>query len=186
VSGPSEPAGSADGVVDANLDQLPSLLGRQVRIGGTLRRIDESVLTLDDDTATALARIEDGVDAISPPLEPGEVLNLTGRVVESADGVEVATRARDVIRAAALPAETEPPASGGTVPPPARDCSHTSGAPDASGQAIRLALALVAACVAAFAAIAGGAVVLRSRRHDRASPEGTPTAPRGPEPDTPA
>jgi DNA/RNA endonuclease YhcR with UshA esterase domain len=184
ILGPTDPAGSADGVVDAKLVQLPSLVGRWVRIGGTLRDVEASVLTLDDDTATALARIEDGVDAILPPLEPGEVLNLTGRVVSSAEGVEVAARARDVIRAAALPAGTDPPSTGA---PPARDSAPTAGtAADVSGQAIRLALALTASCVATFAALAAGVVVLRSRRRDRAGPDETPTAPRGPEPHAPA
>ena len=44
---------AAGGVVDATLVQLPSLVGRDVRIGGTLERVEGSLLTLDDGTASA-------------------------------------------------------------------------------------------------------------------------------------
>jgi hypothetical protein len=179
--------GPAPGLIDARLEQLPTLVGWNVRVGGTLVSVEEAVLTLDDGTGTGSARIEDDVAIISPPLRPGEVLNLTGRVMAMPDGVIIATRAREVIRAAALEAsagsEPQPTGAIATLDPATAPADSVG---DDSGTATRLGLALAVACLAAFAAVAGGALVFRSSRRERGRNGDPRVADGGPGPTGPA
>jgi hypothetical protein len=138
------------------------------------------LLTLDDGAATAHARVEDGLDGIAPPLQLGEVLNLTGRVMDGTDGIEVATHARDIVRAAVLTA-TAADGSPWSLPSVNPDAgSATVNEPASPSDTTRLALALAVACLAAFVAVVGGLVLVRAWRHSRRRPDDPPVATSGP------
>ena len=93
-SGSTRPSGNAAGgaaggtpggtgasvVADADLVDLPGLVGRQVRVGGLVTAVEDGGLRLDDGTATArIVLVGTAADLLSM-LRPGDALNATGTV----------------------------------------------------------------------------------------------------------
>jgi hypothetical protein len=181
-------------VVDTTLDSLTGLAGRHVRVSGALRRVDRSLLTMDDGAT------------FTPPLAPGEVLNVTGVVAErDVGGWEVLARSEALVRASSLSLPTPVPTladiasviASSATPSPATATAPARVLPDGAGQTDPLGLgpALWVGAVAALVVVIGGVLVTRPlRRHEPgghlltrpavAAPPAPPTRP-GEGPDRP-
>jgi len=162
-----------DAVVDSTLDALTGLAGRHVRVSGALRRVDRSLLTIDDGSASAFIQLLDGDATFQPPLQPGEVLNVTG-VVAARDlgGWEVVARSEALVRASALalPTVAPSPAAAALVasaPPSAAPVAGYTPDPAstaASSDMLRLGFALAVAAVMALMVMVGGVLATRPLR----------------------
>jgi hypothetical protein len=69
---------------DANLADLAALAGRTVRVGGLVGDLLPGGFTLDDGTATGPVVLEGAAADLLPLVEPGDAINVVGRI-ESTD-----------------------------------------------------------------------------------------------------
>jgi hypothetical protein len=156
----------------ATFGRLHVFRGATVQVGGRLERISGQQLLLDDGTAEGSVRLLDVVAPLEPTLRVGEVLNVTGRVRETAPHryEVVVASAADVRRASALRSGTLPPTLDETallaaaMPLPAATEALTTHAPPADAPSFPGAsLLLIAALAAAAGLTLGGAVALHRR-----------------------
>ncbi len=80
----SPAAGVIAAAPDANLADLASLAGRTVRVGGLVGDLLPGGFTLDDGTATGPVVLEGAAADLLPLIEPGDAINVVGRI-ESTD-----------------------------------------------------------------------------------------------------
>ena len=80
---------AAAGAPDADLIDLPTLLGRLVRVGGLVADLRPDGVMLDDGTAIGRVVLRGNALALLPLLEPDDAINVTGRVDELEDGPAV-------------------------------------------------------------------------------------------------
>jgi hypothetical protein len=71
---------------DANLADLPSVAGRTVRVGGLVGDLLPGGFTLDDGTATGSVVLEGAAADLLPLIEPGDAINVVGRVESTGRG----------------------------------------------------------------------------------------------------
>ena len=83
-SGPGRQRASSPRLPDANLADLASLAGRTVRVGGLVGDLLPGGFTLDDGTATGPVVLEGAAADLLPLIEPGDAINVVGRI-ESTD-----------------------------------------------------------------------------------------------------
>jgi hypothetical protein len=158
----------ASGAVVARLADLPRLVGRRVRIGATVATSDGTTITLRDGSATGRVRLTGELPSGEAPLEPGEVVNVTGTVArpEGRGDPEVVAAPADLTRASrlALPSAAAAPLTTVTAEVTVPD----GVSPDATGsQAAHPGtpwLALVTVVLAAIVLAIGGAFAWRDRR----------------------
>ncbi len=200
---PAAPAGVTttarpDEPLDADLADLPTLVGRLVRVGGVIVAADVHQLTLDDGTAQATVRLPADA-AASAPLATGTAVTLVARVAAtSGGGVDLELRAMADLALAGDPdgaqgPDADPAAVATAPPPPAAQDGATTAAVD-SGTSTAVGLAALVATAALVLLLAGAVRRARapvdggSRRRIRdrlvalapAAPEGPPGAPPGP------
>ncbi|HXX59942.1 MAG TPA: hypothetical protein VEI48_01475, partial [Candidatus Sulfotelmatobacter sp.] len=116
--------------VDADLADLPALLGRLVRVGGVIVAADETQLTLDDGTAQATVRLP-AEAAASPAMAAGTVVTLVARVTVARGGaVELELRAMADLTVAGDPDAAQPPGAdpAATATPPAGEAAQDGAA----------------------------------------------------------
>jgi hypothetical protein len=71
---------------DANLADLASVAGRTVRVGGLVGDLLPGGFTLDDGTATGSVVLEGAAADLLPLIEPGDAINVVGRVESTGRG----------------------------------------------------------------------------------------------------
>ncbi|HEX7346745.1 MAG TPA: OB-fold nucleic acid binding domain-containing protein, partial [Candidatus Limnocylindrales bacterium] len=76
---------AADGVADADLVDLATLVGATVRVGGLVVDLTDDGFTLDDGTATGRVVLTGTAADLVDLVEPGDAINATGRVGEVTD-----------------------------------------------------------------------------------------------------
>ncbi len=104
------PAGAAD----ADLIDLPNLIGRVVRVGGLVADLRPDGVMLDDGTTTGRIVLRGGAIDLLPLLEPDDAINATGRVEVLEDGPAVVVDDPGGISQAGDPVAPDPvhPATG--------------------------------------------------------------------------
>jgi hypothetical protein len=75
--------------MDADLLDLPSLLGRTVRVGGLVVDLRPDGVLLDDGTALGVVVLRGAAADLLPLLEPDDAINAVGRVEQTVDGAVV-------------------------------------------------------------------------------------------------
>jgi hypothetical protein len=75
--------------VDANLIDLETLTGREVRVGGLVVDLRPDGLLLDDGTTTGIVVLREEALAFLPLLEPDDAINAIGHVERLPDGFAV-------------------------------------------------------------------------------------------------
>jgi hypothetical protein len=187
-----------DEPLDADLADLPALVGRLVRVGGVIVAADAYQLTLDDGTAQATVRLPADA-AASTPLPTGTAVTLVARVAAaSGGGVHLELQAMADLALAGDPngaqaPDADPAAATTATPVPAAQDEATTAQVDPGTSAVPGGAALVAA--AALLLLLAAAVrrararldgASRQRIRDRlvamgpAAPEGPSEAPPGP------
>jgi hypothetical protein len=163
------------GTLDANLVDLPSRIGTEVRVGGLVQTVEPDGFQLDDGTAVARIRLTAGAAELAGSILVGDALNAIGRVVRDGATDEVRLDVDDpaaIVLAGDLgdglpaDADTTDPAGGTTEP----DASTApSAAPIALGGTLTdAALPEMSALGIVLVSIASLAVtVLRRRRMQR-------------------
>ena len=184
--------------LDADLADLPALVGRLVRVGGVIVAADVQQLTLDDGTAQATVRLP--ADAAAPaPLATGTAVTLVARVAATmGGGVHLELRAMADLALAGDPNGAQAPdadpvaamtAPAGSV---AKDDAATAEVDPATSAA--LVGAALAAAGAILLLLARGVRRARARLDDAShrrirdrlvalgpvAPESPPAAPPGP------
>jgi len=76
-------------VIDADLDALAAVVGRQVRVGGLVVELRADGFTLDDGTTTGRIALRGAALELLPMIEPDDALNAVGVVEAAADGFTV-------------------------------------------------------------------------------------------------
>ena len=71
---------------DADLSDLAALEGRTVRVGGLVTDLTADGFRLDDGTAVGTVVLEDAAAAAGSLIEPGDAINVVGRVARLEDG----------------------------------------------------------------------------------------------------
>lgn len=195
VAVPAAPAGvstsaAPDGPLDADLADLPALVGRIVRVGGVVVAADTHQLTIDDGTAQATVRLPADA-AASTPLVSGTAVTLVARVATTAGGgVDLELRAMTDLALAGDPDAPQAPdpdaatATATPVPAAQDDATAADVDPGTSAAVAAVALAATAALLLLLAGarrrrrgrVGGGA---RRRIRDRLLALG-PVAPEGP------
>ncbi len=123
--------GGAGAAIDADLSDLASHVGELVRVGGTVSATRIDGLTLDDGTGQAAVRVVGEAATLLPSIEPGDVLNVVGRVERAGDAppVVVTSDPEAVARVGSLgesiPLAAGPTAEGSGVPGAAGDGSES-------------------------------------------------------------
>ncbi len=124
-AGAGTAAQAADTVPDADLADLTSVLGTSVRVGGLVLDLRPDGFVLDDGTAHAPIVLRDDAADWIPLIEPGDAINLTGRVERLEDdtlGVVVSDPASIVLG-------SDPAALGTARAAPASPAPEASDAP---------------------------------------------------------
>jgi hypothetical protein len=140
--------------VDADLADLPALLGRLVRVGGVIVAADQTQLTLDDGTARATVRLP-AEAAASPAMSAGTAVTLVARVaVASGGAVELELRAMADLAVAGDPDAAQlpggdPAATAATATPPAGEAAQDGAATLAVQPAVSAGLDAAALLAAA-------------------------------------
>jgi uncharacterized protein YdeI (BOF family) len=117
-AGASPGATTADGAEDADLVDLPTLVGRIVRVGGLVVDLRPDGFTLDDGTAVGRIVLRDAALEMLALIEPEDALNVTGVVETTADGPQVVvTDPGRVVVAGDPVAAAAPSAVAATVSP---------------------------------------------------------------------
>ncbi|HEY7941931.1 MAG TPA: lamin tail domain-containing protein [Candidatus Limnocylindrales bacterium] len=181
-----------DEPLDADLADLPALLGRVVRVGGVIVAADVHQLTLDDGTAQATVRLPADA-AASTPLPTGTAVTLVARVAAaSGGGMQLELQAMADLALAGDPngaqaPDADPAAATTATPVPAAQDDATTAEVDPGTSAVLGGAALGAA--AALLLLLAGAVrrirarldgASRRRIRDRLVALGPPAAPEGP------
>lgn len=86
TAGPDGSASSTPTAPDADLLDLASFEGRTVRVGGLVTTLTDDGFVLDDGTDVAVVVVTGAATARLPLIEPGDAVNVTGRVTRLADG----------------------------------------------------------------------------------------------------
>jgi hypothetical protein len=72
-------------VVDADLIDLTTFIGKTVRVGGLVVALTDDGFTIDDGTATGRIVLTGAAADLGDLIEPGDAINATGTVAESTD-----------------------------------------------------------------------------------------------------
>ncbi len=84
--------GPPAGPIDVDLARLADHVGETVRVGGLIMDLTATGASLDDGTAVAGIVLEGEAAAYQPLLEPGDAINVTGRVERREEELVVALR----------------------------------------------------------------------------------------------
>jgi hypothetical protein len=167
-----------DGTVVARLADIDRFIGRRVRVGARVgAATDDRSFTLQDGTDVVTVRLADALPASSDPLRPGEVVNVTGTVLETAGGTVLAATSSDVTRAARL---VLPPSALVSPDPAGATGDGTATAEEASPASGPDPVALASLLLVLTAMVIGGAGTLAwGARRRREAPDGPADAPTG-------
>jgi len=162
TSGPVGPAGPTD----VDLAHLADHLGETVRVGGLIVDLTSAGVSLDDGTAVSGVVLEGAAGEYLPLLEPGDAINVTGRVERRAKELIVAVQ--DPAGLARVGDLAEPPSA---PPVPTPEPTRVAVAPrTASTDAFGLGIpgtAGLASLVLISLASAGVTVLRRRQLRDR-------------------
>ncbi|MEA2620576.1 MAG: hypothetical protein QOC97_1349, partial [Chloroflexota bacterium] len=133
ASGSAAGAAFASAAEDADLVDLPSMIGRLVRVGGLVVDLRPDGFTLDDGTAIGRVVLRGTALDQLPLVEPDDALNAIGRVEATANGPVVAVDDPAGLVQAGDPVPAEASSS------PAGTAAALAGPSGAAGPASRLA-----------------------------------------------
>jgi len=155
--------------VDVELGDLAGNVGRIVRVGGLVVVVDGLLVSLDDGSARAVARLPEGAAALAANLRPGEAVNAVGRVATLGDGWQVVVAdPADIWRGASLGAAPGAPptptiVASGALATPAPGAGQSPGSGEGPLMAGLAAMAVAGGLVAAVGAV----TTARRRRIER-------------------
>ena len=166
----SNARGTTQHVPDADLADLESALGTTVRVGGLVVELDATGFRLDDGTAVGRIVLADAALEWLPLIEPGDAINVTGRVEQLDDG-SIAVVVDDPaalavgadLAALAEPSASEPTTAAEAAPDLAGD-ARTAGLGDDLAGLPGAGAGLVSLGLISLASLA---VTLLRRRHSR-------------------
>ena len=124
-------AAAATPVPDADLDALATVEGRTIRVGGLVTTLTTDGFRLDDGTAVGEVVLDGPARSMSGLIEPGDAINVIGRVVRREDDtfavvvadpgtIVIGTDPGDGLKAAETSAVAAPRAPAGSGRPTAR------------------------------------------------------------------
>ncbi len=169
-AGTSPAPGMLVSAPDANLADLSTLAGRTVRVGGLVGELVPGGFTLDDGTATGPVVLEGAAADLLPLIEPGDAINVVGRIESTDRGWTVVVADPAGIVLAGDP--VAPGASADTAGPGAATPSETAatrGDPRSAGMSSLPGIDAGIAGLGTLAALtaASVAVTVLRRRHLR-------------------
>ena len=151
---------------DVDLVELATHVGQTVRVGGLVIDLAVDGFALDDGTDTATVRLAGAATEALPLIEPGDAINVVGRIERAVDGVSIvvddpgAITLGSALGGLASSDPSEPPSDGSLEPVALRTAGLVAGTSGLPGAGVGLA-GLAGICLASVAA-----TMLR-RRHDR-------------------
>jgi hypothetical protein len=146
---------SAAGPVDVDLARLADHIGETVRVGGLIVDLEPTSVSLDDGTAVAGVVLEGDAAEYLPLLEPGDPINVTGRVERRDEDLVVVlrdpaglARVGDLAELPSQPPVSRPkPAPAAPAPRTASSDSFGLGFPGTAGIASVVLISIVSAAV---------------------------------------
>jgi hypothetical protein len=163
--GTQPPAGGPPaGPIDVDLARLADHVGETVRVGGLIVDLTATGASLDDGTAVAGIVLEGEAAAYVPLLEPGDAINVTGRVERRAEELVVALRdPAGLARVGDLAAApSDPPAAVPEPEPRPAPAAPRAASSDAFGLGIPGSAGVASLVLISLASV--GVTLLRQRR----------------------